>query len=122
MRSRRVLLVDANHDSRAVYRIMLQHVGWQVLEAEHGGAALDVLRREAVDAVVTELTLHPLDGYHLLAQVRSSERLRDTCVVVLTARALQEERERAERAGCSLFLVKPLEPQQLLRELEELVR
>lgn len=118
---KRILLVDASRDSRTVYRVMFQHRGFEVLEADSGLKALEVLGTERVDAVVTELTLSPVNGYELLERLRRSPETRELCVVVLTALPMQEERERALRAGCTLFLGKPLEPQRLLREMEALL-
>jgi CheY-like chemotaxis protein len=113
-----VLLVDGDGDSRTVYRIVLEHHGFRVLEAADGDAALQVAATQDIVALVTELTLRLVDGHTLLRRLRSDPRTRELCVVVVTARALQEDRIRAERAGCTRFLVKPLEPQQLVREIE----
>lgn len=112
-----VLLVDGDRDTRAVYRIVLEHHRFTVLEAEDGELALRMVAECRPDVVVTELTLRLVDGHTLLERVRSDPRTADACVLVVTARGLQEDRERAEQAGCTRFLVKPLEPQQLLHEI-----
>jgi CheY-like chemotaxis protein len=119
--TKRILLVDGNLDSRTVYRVLLQHRGYEVHEAEDGGSALALLERQPFDVVVTELTLKPMDGYELLSRLRAAESTRGLCVIVVTARALQEDRVRAEQAGCSLFLEKPLEPQRLLAQVEGVI-
>jgi DNA-binding response OmpR family regulator len=116
--AKRILIVDGDADSRTVYRILLQHHGYEVDEVEDGSEAVHRLERSRYDVVIMELSLRALDGHALLERVRrhSSE----LCVIVLTARGLQEDRVRAEAAGCSRYLMKPLEPQQLLCEVTEL--
>ncbi|HSJ26437.1 MAG TPA: response regulator [Longimicrobiales bacterium] len=118
MGARRILLVDGDSDSRSIYRIMLKHSGYDVVEVEDGHGAL-VATLADCDAVVMELTLRGPDGHSLLAELLRKQPA--LCVVVLTARALEEDRERAVRAGCRRYLTKPLEPQQLVRELDELL-
>lgn len=117
MRGRRVLIVDADVDNRAVYRILLEHRGYSVTEAIDAEAAFAEAVR-GVRAVIMELTLPGSDGHDLLHRLRGDDRTRGLCVVVLTARGLQEDRERAERRGCTRFLVKPVQPKVLVDELE----
>jgi two-component system, OmpR family, phosphate regulon response regulator PhoB len=119
--AKRILIVDGDADSRLVYRIMLEHRGYDVDVVEDGESALQYVRQQPVDAVVTELTLRLVDGHTLLERLRADERTRDLCVVVLTARALDRDRARAEQAQCARFLVKPLEPNRLVREMEALI-
>jgi CheY-like chemotaxis protein len=115
------MLVDGDQDSRSVYRIVLTYHGYDVIEVADGESALVALQQDPCDVVVTELTLRLLDGHRLLERLRQDERTRDICVVVVTARGLEEDRERAEEAGCNRFLLKPLEPQALLREIAVLL-
>lgn len=119
MGAKRILIVDGDRDSRAVYRIMLEYQGFEVVEAADVPAALERLAAVSFDVVVTELTLRDRDGHEFVASLRQERP--ELCVVVLTARALQEDRERALAAGCALYLTKPLEPQQLVQEVGGLV-
>jgi CheY-like chemotaxis protein len=119
--ARRILIADSDGDSRTVYRIVLQHHGFDVVDVEDGATALTRARAGDVGLVVTELTLRVLDGHTLLEQLMSDEATAHIRVVVLTARALQEDRERATRAGCALFLTKPLQPMALLEKIRTIM-
>lgn len=121
MGAARVLIADGDTDSRTVYRILLQHRGYEVLETSNGEEALDLARTGDVAAVVTELTLRNGNGLAVLRGIRSDPALQGLPVLVLTARGFAEDRERAERAGCTRFLLKPLEPQELARQIQELL-
>jgi CheY-like chemotaxis protein len=117
--AKRILIVDGDRDSRTVFGILLNHHGYEVVEAEDGAEALTLLSGARFDVVITELTLRRLDGHALLETARTVAN--DICVVVVTARALEEDRTRAQEAGCALYLTKPLEPQQLVQEIRGLI-
>jgi CheY-like chemotaxis protein len=119
--AKRILIVDGDADTRTVYRTMLQHSGYDVVEVEDGEAAVRHVAEQPVDAVVMELTLRLVDGHTLLKRLRSDERTRDVCAIVITARPLEDDRRLAELAGCQRFLVKPVAPQELLHEVRALV-
>ena len=122
MGAKRVLIIDNDADSRAVYRILLEHRGYEVLEAETAASGHAQALAQRVSLVVTELTLRHEDGYALIEQLRADERTRDVCVVVVTARALREDEDRTAELGCALFLVKPVEPNVLANEIDQLMK
>lgn len=114
-----VLVIDADEDSRSVYRPLLEANGIEVLEATDGMAGLSLAREHVPDVVVTELTLSGVDGFTLINQLR--ERLRDVAVLVLTARRVPGDRDRAQEAGCTMFLEKPVAPQVLVDNVVSLL-
>lgn len=116
----RVLLVDRDLDSRAVYRTILSYHGYEVVEAADGITALEILRATEPDVLVTELTVPGKSGLELLEELRSEGRPR-LQVIVLTAIALDSERARAYEAGCQSVLIKPVEPRTLVNEIRRLL-
>ncbi|MEX1181915.1 MAG: response regulator [Gemmatimonadota bacterium] len=122
MGAARVLIVDRDADSRNVYRIMLEHHGFEVVEASDGERAVEIAIASMPAIVVTELTLAQMDGHALLARLKADPATAEVCVIVLTARALREDRERSVGAGCAAFLTKPIEPQALVREINRLIQ
>jgi CheY-like chemotaxis protein len=74
------------------------------------------------DIVVTGMHLDdPMDGVELVSRLRNNEPTRSTPIVVLTACAWPKDRERAEGAGCDVFLPKPCLPNDLLGEVRQLL-
>lgn len=120
-RKTRVLLVDGDADSRTVYRAILQHYEFEVLEAPDGPGALETALRETPDVVVTELTVPKLSGLDLMQQLRVHDQTRETCIIVLTAVSFETEKKRALEAGCQLFMSKPVEPQTLVDQIRRLL-
>ena len=74
------------------------------------------------DIVVTGIILDdPMDGVELVSRLRHDDCTRSTPIVVVTACAWPKDRERAERAGCDVFLPKPCLPNDLLDGVRQLI-
>jgi PAS domain S-box-containing protein len=121
--SRRVLLVDDNHDSREMYRAVLRANGHDVSEAADGERALAVLDSTAFDVAFIDIGLPGgMDGYELARRIRSHPGGKDVRLVALTGYGFPEDRAQSRLAGFARHLVKPVEPDILQRELTALSR
>jgi len=119
--SRRVLLVDDNHDSREMYRAVLRAHGHDVREAADGQHALSALEASAFDVAFIDIGLPGgMDGYELARRIRSHPKGRDVRLVALTGYGFPEDRAQSRLAGFARHLVKPVEPEVLQRELNSL--
>lgn len=115
-----VLLIDADADSRTVYRLVLEHSGYAVLAAEDGEDGVRLARERQPAVIITEFNVPGIDGEMVIRTLRADEETKDVCIIVVTTRVFEEARVRAKAAGCTSFLTKPLEPKRLLREIETL--
>jgi CheY-like chemotaxis protein len=104
-----------------MYAEFLSHEGLTPIPVSSASDALAAAAK--ADVVVTGLRLPGnVDGIELIARLRRRRRTRLTPIIVLTASALQGERDRATKAGCDAFLPKPCLPEELLREVRRLVK
>jgi CheY-like chemotaxis protein len=104
-----------------MYAEFLSHAGLTAIPVSRATDALAAAAK--ADIVVTGIRLPgSFDGIELIARLRAQPRTKQTPIIVLTASALQAERERAKRAGCDAFLPKPCLPEELLREVRRLVK
>ncbi|HEY0873430.1 MAG TPA: response regulator [Vicinamibacterales bacterium] len=113
-----VLLVEDHVDSRNMYAEFLR-LQFDVLEAGDGMGALEAMQSARPDVVVTDLALPRMDGFELMARMKSDDRLRHVPVIALSGFSGAEHEERARQAGSSLVLVKPCLPDDLARAVEE---
>jgi two-component system, sensor histidine kinase len=121
--SRRVLLVDDNHDSREMYRAVLRSQGHDVREAADGEHALVALESVAFDVAFIDIGLPGgMDGYELARRIREHPKGREVRLVALTGYGFPEDRMQSRQAGFARHLVKPVEPDVLQRELSSLPR
>jgi signal transduction histidine kinase/ActR/RegA family two-component response regulator len=121
--TRRVLLVDDNHDSREMYRAVLRANGHEVKEAADGEHALEVIESARFDVAFIDIGLPGgMDGYELARRIRNHPKGRDIRLVALTGYGFPEDRVQSHQAGFARHLVKPVEPDVLQRELTSLNR
>ena len=102
-----VLIVDADDDTRCLYREALERAGCLVVEAVDGRDALVKALAQQPAVIVTETSLPMVDGCSLCEILRHDDATRTVPIVVVTADARPQVLERARLAGASIVLVKP---------------
>ncbi|HWW86405.1 MAG TPA: response regulator, partial [Vicinamibacterales bacterium] len=112
-----VLVVDDHADARELAREIIQNTGAKVLTAATTREALDILTRSMTDVIVADIGLPEEDGCDLIRRVRDlqPERGGRLPAIALTAYAHAEDRARALAAGFQQYLVKPVDPDALVR-------
>lgn len=110
-----ILIADDRASSRELLRIVLERAGYAVIEAEDGEAAVEQALTASPDLILLDLQMPRLDGYGVLATLRSDPRFSRTPVLALTASAMTGDREKILAAGFTDYLSKPAGPD-LLRE------
>jgi signal transduction histidine kinase len=114
----RVLAVDDTAADRKLLRHKLEAEGFYVLEAGDGVTALELLRREPIDAVISDILMPRLDGYRLCAELRRDPRLAQIRFVLHTSSYTSPADEQlAYRFGADAFLRKPAATPDLARAL-----
>jgi type II secretory ATPase GspE/PulE/Tfp pilus assembly ATPase PilB-like protein/CheY-like chemotaxis protein len=113
-----VLLVEDEEQLRRVMKDLLEREGYTVAEARDGVQALDQVDRFAPDVIILDLNLPGIDGYSVLAQLRSRSATRSIPVVVLTAKGDEDNEVRVFELGADDFITKPFRAKALSARLE----
>jgi type IV pilus assembly protein PilB len=113
-----VLLVEDEEQLRRVMKDLLERDGYTVAEARDGVQALDQVDRFAPDVIILDLNLPGIDGYSVLAQLRSRPATRTIPVVVLTAKGDEDNEVRVFELGADDFITKPFRAKALSARLE----
>ena len=113
----RILLVEDNEAIRGAFSILLEDSGYQVLQAASGAEALAASASQRPHLILLDLGLPDLNGLDVARALRARDDTRDTPIVALTGRALETDEEACRAAGCTDYLTKPINTEELLRVL-----
>ncbi|AFZ37663.1 multi-sensor hybrid histidine kinase [Stanieria cyanosphaera PCC 7437] len=118
---RKILIVDDRWENRSVVMNLLEPLGFEVLEAENGQDGLDKFAQNQPDLIITDISMPILDGYEMLSQIRSSPQGQDVVVIVSSASVFESDRQKSLNAGANDFLPKPIQAENLLTSLQNLL-
>src|ERR1044071_1084546 len=102
-----VMVVEDSEDIRSMMRILLEMEGYRVVEAADGLRAIELAINERPALIMMDLSLPLLDGLSATARIR--EHLRDVPIVAISGHATPDYRMAAINAGCTDYLLKPLD-------------
>ncbi len=117
----RILIVDDSPAMRAFVRRVIDVSGFDAsfcLEASNGREALDLLAKEWVDAILTDINMPMMDGEELLRRLAADEMLRSVPAIVISTDATLNRIERLLSLGARGYVTKPFAPEDLRAELE----
>jgi CheY-like chemotaxis protein len=112
----RVLLVDDEADSRDLLNLVLDSCGAEVTTASSAAEALETVKREKFDVIISDIGMPEEDGFSLVGKIRAltDEQGGNIPAIALTAYARAEDRVQALRSGFQMHVAKPVEPSELI--------
>ncbi len=117
----RILIVDDFSTMRRIVRNILRQLGMQnVVEADDGTTAWDILNREKIDFIVSDWNMPKMAGIDLLRKVRASEQFAHLPFLMVTAEAQQENIIEAVQAKVSNYIVKPFTADTLKQKIDKI--
>ena len=111
--SKKVLLAEDERNVILGVRTCLDAVGYQIEIVEDGDEALNSIRKERPDLILLDLLMPKVDGFEVLKEVKGNDETKDIPIIVLTAKAEEEDRQRAMDLGADSYMTKPFKPQEL---------
>lgn len=108
-----ILVVDDEPPLLRLLEFLLSRQGYSVQTAVNGENALEIVRREHPDLIVLDVMMPRMDGYQVAAAIRADSDIAETPILMLTARAQEEDRERGLAVGVNTYMTKPFEPERL---------
>src|SRR6267378_5358516 len=116
-----VIVADDSISVRKFVGRMLEKNGYRVKLAADGLEAAELVAQHGCHLVITDLEMPRMTGYELMVQLRQSPTTRRIPVMVVTSRAGAKHRDRAMKEGASAFLTKPVQEDQLIAAVEQLI-
>ena len=116
-----VLLVEDNEDNLIVYRTILDHVGYRVIEARDGEEGVARAKADRPDLILMDVSLPKMDGWEATRRIKADDQTRQIPIIAVTAHALDDDREKATQVGCDGYLAKPVAPRRVVEEVERFI-
>ncbi len=113
-----VLAVDDSRTMRDMLRLALTGAGIETHLAEDGVHGLEVLEEiDRPDAIITDINMPRMDGFGFIEAVRAREETRTIPILVLSTESAAELKARAREGGATGWIVKPFDPEKLVKAL-----
>ena len=113
-----VLYIEDNPDNRLLVKRVLLSEDYELMEATNAFEALRVLENARPDLILMDINMPDMDGYTLTAKIKSLPGFERTPIVAVTANVMRGDKERTLEAGCDGYIQKPIDIDQLTREIE----
>jgi two-component system chemotaxis response regulator CheY len=110
---KRILIIDDAATVRMYHRNILQAAGYEVEEAINGLEALEKALQSPFDLYLVDVNMPKLDGYAFLRELRTQD-VAQAPAIMISTEASGADRSQAYAAGANLYMVKPIQPEQLL--------
>ncbi len=118
---KRIFLVDDSTTMLMSLEGILRKAGFEVDKATSGQEALTRLKQQKPDLLITDLNMPGMDGITLIGEVRKLPGMRFMPILMLTTESQQSKRQEAKAAGATGWLVKPVQPDDLLKVIRQVV-
>ena len=115
---RRLLLIDDDPNLILLVKDYLEFRGYEVITAENGREALEVLENDLPDMIICDVMMPEMDGYSLVKHVRENPRTSWIPVLFLSAKGQSQDRVKGLNTGADVYMVKPFEPEELVAQVE----
>jgi len=118
---RKILVVDDCWENRLVLENLLEPIGFEIQQAEDGRQGLELAKSWRPDLIITDLVMPEMDGFEMTKAMRETPELRDALIVASSASVFNFDRQKSREVGCTDFLPKPVQAEELFACLQELL-
>jgi two-component system cell cycle sensor histidine kinase/response regulator CckA len=119
----KILIVDDNKENLYLLEILLKGNGYQVISAINGAAALEKLRTDGFDMIISDILMPVMDGFQFCRECKMDENLQDIPFIFYTATYVDtKDEELALALGADKFIRKPVEPDEFMSIIRGIIR
>jgi len=121
-RKPKVIIVDDSNSVRNFVGSILERNGFLTIKSTNGADALEKMKTEKVDLMITDLEMPKMHGFDLISNIREQKKHDSLPIIILTGRAGMKHRQTGEELGANAFIVKPFKEKDLLQSLSEFIK
>lgn len=117
----KILVAEDEKDIRRLVVFTLQRAGYEILEASDGREALRLATENQPNLILLDIMMPFMNGYEVCQKLRERPELKDTPIVLLTAKAQNYEIAQGLEAGATDYLIKPFIPRELAAKVRKMI-
>ncbi|HZK57251.1 MAG TPA: response regulator [Clostridia bacterium] len=117
----KILIADDERALRLLVAGTLEIGNYSILETDNGIDALKMAVEEKPDLIILDVMMPGIDGYEVCRKIKTDSELKDTKILILTAKGQQTDKIAAKKALADYYLAKPFSPAELLVMVEEIL-
>ena len=121
MKQQKVLVVDDEPFICRSLSFVLRKENYEVLEARNGEEALEAIRTHRPDLVFLDVMMPKVNGFEVTRQVKSDPELKNTKIILLTAKGQDSDRETGRKLGADDYMTKPFSPSKILERARQIL-
>ena len=118
---KKALVIEDTPDNMELITFILEKNGYKTVQAWTGQEGVDKAIEESPDFIILDIRLPDIDGPEVLSRIRSIENLRHIPVIAMTSYAMAGDREKLLAAGCTGYIEKPIDPENVIKEVEQIL-
>ncbi|MGE5372577.1 MAG: response regulator transcription factor [Solirubrobacterales bacterium] len=121
----KILIVDDEPHIRLLLEQTLEEFedqGIDILKAENGRQALDLIQREKPDLVYLDVMMPEMNGYEVCRTVKFDMKLDDIFIVLLTAKGQEFDKKKGLEVGANIYVTKPFDPDFIVEKTREVLK
>jgi len=118
-----ILIVDDSRTVRNLVAFIMKNEGFKVIQAEDGLDGLEKLysSEHPIDLIISDVNMPRMDGFTFIKNVREQEVYRDLPIVILSTEGQDKDIEMGMQLGANLYMVKPAQPDKMVRNVKMLL-
>lgn len=116
-----ILVIEDEEDLIQAIKIRLEFADYQVLVAYDGSQGLDMVKQHKPDLILLDIMLPKIDGYKVCSTLKNDQEYKKIPIIILTARAQEEDERLSYEAGANAFITKPFEYEVVVAKIKELL-
>ncbi len=116
-----ILIIDDSPTIRKMIQMVLKPLGVKVFEANNGIEGIEILNREKMDLVMSDLNMPEMNGFDFIRYMRQNENYINTPAIIISTEKKQESLDTAKELGVSEYIIKPFKMPELQAVIKRLL-
>lgn len=119
-----ILIAEDNTSNMKLLKDVLEHNGYNVIEAFNGKIALEKIKElnESINLILMDIQLPEINGIDVIKIIKSDDKTKNIPVFAVSAYAMQNEINRAKEAGCDCYITKPINLKEFIFKVKEILK